>query len=230
MGVSPDEDAEPKKSGAVQDMTASMRSVMSLDGDTSKLVSFYDRWAADYDNDVASHGYGLPDMMITMVRNAAVEISLPPPSKTHVLDAGCGTGLVGRALQSAGYSDIVGVDRSGSMAERAAATGAYLSAIGGFDLTGEPPSEMCGAFDLVTVGGVFTTGHVPPETVANVAAMCRRGGAIVVSTRAAYVDDTGFAAVVAQMEGDGRVELVQRVRDAPYTMDSTGDYWTFRRP
>ncbi len=230
MGGSANKDAEPKSSGPTQDMTASMRSVMSLDGDISKLVGFYDQWAADYDDDVASHGYGLPGMMVTMVRNAAAQLSLPTPNQTHVLDAGCGTGLVGLALQAAGYIDIVGVDLSGSMAERAAATGAYQSAVGGFDLTGEPPAEMCDAFDLVTVGGVFTTGHVPPETVAKVAGMCRPGGAMVVSTRAAYTDETGFAAAVAEMERDGHVELVQRVRDAPYTMDSTGDYWTFRRP
>jgi predicted TPR repeat methyltransferase len=229
-GESDEYATEHDDGAATVDMTESMRTAMSLNGDTSKLVSFYDEWAADYDEDVASHGYGLPEMMVTVVRDATAAIPMPSPSETRVLDAGCGTGLVGLALQAAGYTEIHGVDLSASMAQRAEATGAYRSIVGEFDLTLPPPDNMLDAFDLVTVGGVFTTGHVPPETVGTIAAMCRHGGVLVLSTRAAYVDETDFAAAMKHMERDGFVELVRRVRDAPYTMDSTGDYWTFRRP
>ena len=59
-GTSDEHPDDAVESSKMIDMTDSIRSAMSLDGDISKLISFYDEWAADYDRDVANHGYGPP--------------------------------------------------------------------------------------------------------------------------------------------------------------------------
>ena len=187
-------------------MTESMRQVMSLDGDVDKLTAFYADWASYYDADVADHGYGLPDMMLAAVRAAAdhddaaaryLDRSVP------VLDAGCGTGLVGQVMYDAGYTELSGIDLSHEMVERARERGIYTTLEGGVDLSTPVPDHLLAKATIVLVGGVFTVGHVPPQALAVVAGLAEPGGLLVVSTRRAYQDETDFVAVQQAMVDDG---------------------------
>ena len=94
------------------DMTESMNEVMSLGGDVQKLRAYYQDWAKTYDDDVASHGYGLPSMMVHTVEAALTALAGEDgriDRSVKVLDAGCGTGLVGAALCDAGFDDLHGI-------------------------------------------------------------------------------------------------------------------------
>ena len=209
------------------DMTESMAEVMSLDGDVERLAAFYAKWAAEYDEDVASHGYGLPAMMVEALLAAAPDIDRPA---AEVLDAGCGTGLVGAVLVAAGFAKIDGIDLSPEMIEGARERGIYRHLEGGVDLAQPPPAEYVRRYDVVTVGGVFTVGHIPPEALLTVSEYARPGGVLVVSTRRAYQVETGFDRFSTEVVGRGELELAAHIADAPYTMDSTGDYWAYRIP
>lgn len=57
------------------DMTKSMTEAMSLGGDVTKLRAYYKDWAKTYDDDVASHGYGLPSMMVETVETAMTALA-----------------------------------------------------------------------------------------------------------------------------------------------------------
>jgi predicted TPR repeat methyltransferase len=212
-------------------MTESMREAMSLDGDVEKLAAFYARWASYYDDDVSSHGYGLPAMMVETVLTAARvddTTSRFDDRSLKVLDAGCGTGLVGVALRSVGYTELHGIDLSPEMIERARELGIYRSLEAGVDLADPVPDHLLATADIVVVGGVFTVGHIPPEALEVVATLARPGGLLVVSTRASYHADPGFSDVRRGLAGDGLLELLVHIAEAPYTMDSTGDYWAWR--
>ncbi|MDH3302714.1 MAG: methyltransferase domain-containing protein [Acidimicrobiia bacterium] len=214
-----------------ENMTESMREVMSLDGDIAKLSAYYGKWASYYDADVAGHDYGLPRMMLAAVKAASdhdeaaaryLDRSVP------VLDAGCGTGLVGAVMHDAGYTDLTGIDLSFEMIEKARERGIYRSLEAGIDLSEPVPEHLVGRAMIVLVGGVFTVGHIPPESLALVADLTAPGGLLVVSTRRSYQDETDFVAVQQAMIEAGGLELLAHLRDAPYTMDSTGDYWAWR--
>ena len=104
----------------------------------------------------------------------------------------------------------------------------YRRLEGGIDLAQPAPSHLAGVYDVVTVGGVFTVGHVPPQALEAIIGFARPGGLVVVSTRRAYQRDTDFVEVSDALIGADRIEVLAHVADAPYTMDSTGDYWAYR--
>ncbi len=217
------------------EMTESMRQSMSLDGDVAKLTQFYDHWASNYDSDVGDHGYGLPASMVATLATAVqtletsgVDITQFQPTAATVLDAGCGTGLVGVALSEAGYQTIDGVDLSAEMVQIARASGVYRRLHSGVDLTIEPADDLRQTADIVTVGGVFTVGHVPPEALEPIAQLVRPGGLLLVSTRQAYQGQTGYQDVSDRLANQGLFQLLCHQRDLPYTMDSVGDYWAYR--
>lgn len=90
--------------------------------DTEDLARRYDAWADAYDHDLLdAEGYGA---VIARVEDAMLRHVEPA---ARVLELGCGTGLVGRALRKQGYSRIDGLDLSDGMLERARQTGAYRS-------------------------------------------------------------------------------------------------------
>ena len=191
----------------------------------------YQDWAKTYDDDVASHGYGLPSMMVHTVEAALTALAGEDgriDRSVKVLDAGCGTGLVGAALCDAGFDDLHGIDLSAEMAGQAARRGVYVTVENGVDLSTDPPVRLQQSADIVTVGGVFTVGHVPPSALAAVAKLPVSGGLLVISTRAAYVEQTNFCEVLEGLIDDGVLRLLVREIDAPYTMDSNGDYWAFK--
>src|SRR6187200_2488110 len=89
--------------------------------DPREVADRYNEWAKGYDNDLTSWSYQAPTVV------AATVVSRHPEAGS-VLDVGCGTGLVGRALRTGGFTgQIVGLDISHASLEIAQRCGAYDS-------------------------------------------------------------------------------------------------------
>ena len=69
----------------------------------------YDDWAQTYDEDLDTLGYVAPQNAVALLAD------LLPDRESLILDAGCGTGLVGAYLQQAGYGRLHGSDYSPEM-------------------------------------------------------------------------------------------------------------------
>jgi predicted TPR repeat methyltransferase len=95
--------------------------LVSGSADADEVVRRYDEWAASYDGELAEWQYEAPDVVAGLVVGQGVTDGL-------VLDAGCGTGMVGRALRRAGYrGEIEGIDASPQSLAVARASGEYRS-------------------------------------------------------------------------------------------------------
>jgi predicted TPR repeat methyltransferase len=123
-------------------------------GDGSEAIgpgyvrALFDAYAARFDRHLVGElGYRGPEL----VRAALAEVG--PVRFRHVLDLGCGTGLMGRALAGA-CDHLAGCDLSPNMLARARATGLYAELaeadLGAF-LAGRAP----GAADLVVAADVL---------------------------------------------------------------------------
>jgi predicted TPR repeat methyltransferase len=149
---------------------ARLSKIYTKKGDKQAL---YDDWAASYDRDLVDElGYVAHDQACRRLQ------ALVPERSTRILDAGCGTGLVGRRLQQAGYTDIHGSDYSLKMLDEARASGAYRSLIQ-HDLT--QPIMADTPYDAAIVVGVFSFNQPSAEHLVNITGALKPGGIALVT-------------------------------------------------
>lgn len=162
----------------------------------AEIARTYDAWAETYDAEMARVGYRHPTICLAFLTR-----HLAPGGP--VLDAGAGTGLLGEWLRIAGYAPVEGVDLSAGMLAVAAGKGVYDRLEQG-DLTATLPFEDT-RFAGAISSGVFTTCHVGPEGLGELLRVVRPGGVVVLTVKDTLWHD-GFAARVAALEGQGRVQ------------------------
>lgn len=160
----------------------------------------YEDWSASYDAENIGKGFRLPGLC------AAVLARHLGPCDDPLLDAGCGTGLVGETLAILGYGPITGCDLSPGMMAQAARTGAY-AAFAEADMGRALPFED-GSFAGFTCVGSFGPGHAPPETLHHLARVTRPGGVGVFNLVEATWREQGFADIIQRLSDEGvwRVE------------------------
>jgi predicted TPR repeat methyltransferase len=153
-------------------------------GSAEALAATYDTWATTYEAEMRAAGYRHP-----LIVTALLARHLPPGGP--VLDAGCGTGLLGDWLGLLGYGPLDGLDLSSGMLALAARKGVYATltqaALGG--ALPFPPGRFAG----IVSAGVFTTGHVGAGALPGLAAVAAPGAVFVVTVKAP-VWEAGFAA------------------------------------
>jgi SAM-dependent methyltransferase len=190
-----------------------------------ELQQRYDWWATQYDTDLEGLHYVAPDAGAERVHHWA-------GANASVLDAGCGTGLVGAALRALGVGHLTGFDLSQAMLDQAAERGVYDVLRQGSLL--EPLPFDAGSFDAVVSVGVFTFGHVGPDALAALPKVVRSGGFVTMTFRDDVMRDMGFADEVQRLEHDGVWRLVERTEPAPLIVeDGEGApmrVWTWQVP
>jgi predicted TPR repeat methyltransferase len=159
------------------------------------LASRYDEWAEDYEDDMLSLGYAIPAV-------AAGFVGRYVPFGGTVLDAGAGTGLFGSILRVLGYEDLVGIDISERMLEKAGEKDAYhrLHRM----VLGEPLGFDTSSFSAAVSVGVFTTNHAPPEALDELVRVVEPDGWVIFSVRDDVYRKEGFEEKQASLEKEGK--------------------------
>ena len=120
-----------------------------------------------------------------------------PPAT--VVEAGCGTGLVGERLAARGFNDLTGCDISARMLELAQAKAVYGGGLFRTDI-GEMPFSDAG-FDALVCIAVLTYAASIERVFAEFDRVVRPGGTIVFSHRPDLEHDCGFDAALARRVG-----------------------------
>ncbi len=163
---------------------------------SAEVEAGYDDWAGDYESDLASFGYRIPGVA------AGLFGRFVSTDAASVLDAGCGTGLMGQLLQTLGYRSITGIDLSEGMLRIAERTGAYAS-LKKMRL-GDRMDFDDELFDATTAIGVLTPGHAGPEALNEMIRVTRRGGHLIVSMRADGDAGRPYVDAADALEAEGR--------------------------
>ncbi len=166
-----------------------------------ELAERYDQWAKDYDTDLEQ------DFEWVAPRRAAEVFAKYVPKNGRVLDAGAGTGLVGKFLSENGYSKLVAMDLSLGMLEEAKKKHVYQE----FHqmAMGEPLGFSADYFDAVVSVGVLTVGHAPANSLDEVIRITRPGGYVVFSLRPDVYETGGFKAKQAELESEDKWRLAE---------------------
>ncbi len=170
--------------------------------DNKELADRYDQWAKDYEAD-------LDECFVWLGPYKAVElfVSHVPRKEAKILDAGAGTGLVGKLLARQGYNNLVAMDLSVSMLEEARKKNAYQE----FHqmVMGEPLDYATDSFDAVISIGVLTVGHAPASSFDELIRVTKPGGYIVFSLRPDVYRESGFKEKQDALESEGKWKLAE---------------------
>ncbi len=207
--------------------TNNIRFSHELSGDVDALAAHYNAWADHYDREVLEEGYQAPrylaDLMESLLDKAAL-----PAHQCEILDAGCGTGLVGKILFSRGYTQVDGFDLSDAMVQVALKTKAYRRLLSQCDLTKRVLAFGDDRYDVTLAAGVFTLGHVFPSALIELLHVTKPGGLVIVSTRLSYAEQTDFEQLCRSLAREGRIELIAIHKKAPYIAEEPAHYWAMR--
>ncbi len=166
-----------------------------------ELAAGYDGWAADYDTDLVSWGYKLPAVVAGLFGRHV------DAGEGAVLDAGCGTGMIGETLHLLGYRGLVGIDLSDGMLAVARAKAVYR------DLRrmklGETLDFPDDHFVAMTAVGVLTVGHARPDAFDELIRVTRPGTPMIFSIRVDGDAGDEFLARQDALEHEGRWRRIE---------------------
>ena len=175
---------------------------------TDELMGVYDGWADAYEQELLEEwGYTSPQKAVQLLSDIMTLQGM------RVLDAGCGTGLVGALLKKSGAASLTGIDYSPGMLAKAEAKQVYDS-LDKMDMN-EPLPLPSNSFDATTCIGTFTATHVKPDAVRELVRVTRSGGALIFTVREDYWQATNFIDLITELHVE-KLVFIEQIRLEPY--------------
>ena len=158
------------------------------------LINVYQKWAAYYDDDN-------DNLLGTVSQPMSVQIlqEYVKNKELKIIDVGCGTGLVGRELERAGFSNFDGIDISKEMidiAKRRVYSNLFIGSLN--DKLPFTDSE----YDAALCVGVFTHGHVDSDRLDELARIVKPGGIICFTINEGVYASYGFNSKIERLESE----------------------------
>ena len=152
---------------------------------SEELLKYYQNWTNNnkYNKDMIDWNYSAPQETVSILKKYALN------KNSKILDAGCGTGLVGIELKKYGYSNIDGVDFSQNMLDLVP-QGIYKK-IEKVDLN-KLLKFKNNTYDVVMCVGTFTYGHVMPKALDELIRITKNKGLICFTINEGIYEEYGF--------------------------------------
>ena len=150
-----------------------------------ELLKYYQVWTDNnkYNKDMVDRNYTAPQETVSVLKKYALN------KNSKILDAGCGTGLVGIQLKKYGYLNIEGVDFSQSMLDLVPQN--IYKKIKKIDLN-KPLKFKNNIYDVVMCVGTFTYGHGKPHALDEIIRITKNKGLICFTINEGIYEEYGF--------------------------------------
>ena len=152
---------------------------------SEELLKYYQDWTDKnkYNKDMVDWNYTAPQETVLILKKYAFNKNF------RILDAGCGTGLVGIELKKYGYSNIEGVDFSQSMLDLVPQD--VYKKNEKVDLNKHLKFKN-NTYDVIMCVGTFTYGHVKPQALDELIRITKNKGFICFTINEGIYEEYGF--------------------------------------
>ncbi|MEM7081134.1 MAG: methyltransferase domain-containing protein [Pseudomonadota bacterium] len=191
------------------DRPSNWNNAISDDGPTDEQTvrRLYDEFASEYNRTVVDWGYDAPEQ-------AAQYLGQYVARTAPVLDAGCGTGLTGQALNAAGFTHITGTDLSADSIAIAKGTPFYRAVLA-LNLSEPLPfqdQQFAGAVSI----GVFTYIDDLEPVLSELIRVTSPGGIIVFTQRQDLYVERDQHALFSALRAEHGIEQIESTEPRPY--------------
>jgi predicted TPR repeat methyltransferase len=174
------------QNGIAGHMLAALTGASAEQAPAAYVKNVFDTYADTFDAHLEQVlDYRTPQQLVALAAEAAA-----PERSWDVLDLGCGTGLAGAAI--APYTrQLVGVDVSGRMLQKAAQRGVYSRLVEA-ELLSALAGEIAASYDVILAADVFVYFGRLENVFMQAKRLLRAGGRFAFSIEALAVDDEEF--------------------------------------
>ena len=163
--------------------------------------TLYRDWAKSYEEELISNEY------VTPFRCAEALDRQLTDKKCNILDLGCGTGLLGRELQTLGYKNIDGIDFSNEMLKYAKETMIYRK-LSREDLN-SLYSIKSSPYDAVIAAGIISPSHANPDTINLGISALKSNGIMIFSFNDHALNDKSYMRKIQELKNQIDVEFLE---------------------
>ena len=152
---------------------------------SDEVLKFYKDWTSKdkFNKDMVDWNYTAPMNAVSLIKKCALKKDI------QILDAGCGSGLVGIEMQKIGYHNIDGIDLSQDMINLIP-KGIYQN-VEVANLN-KPLKCKNHKYDVLMCVGTFTYGHVKPQALDEMIRITKNRGLICFSVNEGIHEEYGF--------------------------------------
>ena len=152
---------------------------------SEELLKYYQDWTDNnqYNKDMVDWNYIAPKETVSILKKYVFN------KNSKILDAGCGTGLVGIELKKYGYSNIEGVDFSQNMLDLVPQS--IYKKIEKINLN-KALKFKDNIYDVIMCVGAFTYGHVKPQALDELIRITKNKGFICFTINEGIYEEYGF--------------------------------------
>ena len=172
------------------------------------VAEYYDKWAKDYNTTLDSWQYDAPKKTAAIIREMI-------SGDAEVLDAGCGTGMCGKALSEQGFTVIDGVDISEVSLHQAEKSGVYRS-LKKVNMQELPLPIDENKYDALSCVGVMTYLEDSYNILKEFSRLVKPGSPVSVTHRDDIYNERNFDKVLESLEKDNIIRDVKVTDPLPY--------------
>ena len=167
-----------------------------------EVEDYYDEWTVEnkYDKDMVDWKYSGPQETVDLFAKNI------PTKDIKILDAGCGTGLVGIELKKNGFQNFDGADFSQKMLDLIPKN--IYQNLFKIDLNKKIDIQD-NTYEGITCVGTFTFGHVSPPALDEMVRICITGSLICFTINIGIYEEYGFDKKIKELEDKNYWKIIE---------------------